>query len=161
VELTPVLILYFSFPYCWRRKTHWNTGRSTWCLTGSPRFGRARMASSVGLSLERARWHHMCRCSYSRMRMPLGHHTAGAGRMALFLRLVFALKWNVVKDNVLLSRSIESCMIVQTKAEKCDFIFSHLMPYRSIGHLQTKTRNYLNPLTMRVCGACECILISN
>lgn len=45
------------------------------------------------------------------------HHTAGAGRMTLFLRLVFALKWNVAKDNVLLSRSIESCMIVQTKAE--------------------------------------------
>lgn len=37
--------------------------------------------------------------------------------MTLSLRLVFALKWNVVKDNVLLSRSIESCMIVQTKAE--------------------------------------------
>lgn len=38
--------------------------------------------------------------------------------MTLLLRLVFALKWNAVKDNVLLSRSIEGCMIVQTRADR-------------------------------------------
>lgn len=38
--------------------------------------------------------------------------------MTLWLRLVFALKWNTLKDNVLLSRSIhEGCMIVQTGAK--------------------------------------------
>jgi hypothetical protein len=65
-----------------------------------------------------------------------------------FLRLVFALKWNAVKNNVLLSRSIEGCMIVQTRAENAILYF----PIRVIPLHRTFTDEYLNPLTMRACA---------
>jgi hypothetical protein len=69
-----------------------------------------------------------------------------------FLRLVFALKWNAVKNNVLLSRSIEGCMIVQTRAENAILYF----PIRVIPLHRTFTDEYLNPLTMRAYSRVSC-----